>query len=138
MANENQEKRIGTVQNLGWKDRLIRIVLGTVMVTAPLTVLGMASPIWLDDAMTVSPFLYIVLLAALYPFWTATSGWDPIYSAAGFKTCGDSERNPCGTLPYELDAAMGRHPIPESDVSHTLGSSRHPGDDEQKHAKSGS
>lgn len=128
--NENERRRPYIVQILGWKDRLARIVLGTVMVAAPLTVIAMNMPVWLNDLSggpsPVSFWYYVIMLASLYPFWTAAVGWDPVYAMLGLRTCDDRDaRNPCGTLPYQIDAAAGRHPVPDSDIEHSLDASHH-------------
>ena len=122
-----QTRRFRVVENLGWLDRAIRLMVGTVLVAVPLTILTLKAP-GLDDGTTVSGWLYAVMLLALYPFWTTTIGWDPLYDLFKVRSCGGSEKNPCGTLPYELDAAVGRHPIPESDIVHSLDTAHHPGE----------
>ena len=124
---DKQTKRIRVIENIGWIDRVIRIMLGTVLVAVPLTIITMKAP-GLEDGATVSGWLYVVMLLALYPFWTTAIGWDPVYSLFKVRTCGGSEKNPCGTLPYELDAAVGHHPIPESDIVHSLDTAHHPGE----------
>ena len=122
-----QRKRFRVVENMGWLDRAIRVIIGTVLVTVPLTIITMKLP-GMDEGAAVSGWLYAVMLLALYPFWTTAIGWDPFYQLFNVRTCGGSERNPCGTLPFELDAAAGRHPIPESDVVHSLETAHHPGE----------
>ena len=134
-----QYHRRPIVQILGWKDRLTRIIIGTIMVSVSVTVMTMNLPIWLGDessaSTSVSVWYYVVLLLSIYPFWTAMAGWDPIYAAFKIKTCRDnSERNPCGTLPYQLDAAMGHHPIPDSDIEHSLDSAHHENGHQKRHA----
>ena len=130
--NDRQNKRPGVVQNEGWVDRLIRFIVGSVLVSVPLTIIGMKLPLWPDGA-SISVWVYVTMLFAIYPFWTAAIGWDPVYALFGFRTCGGSEKNPCGTLPYELDAAMGHHPIPESDYQHNLASAHHEEDSAGRH-----
>lgn len=119
------KQRAGVVENLGWPDRGIRIMLGTVLVAVPLTIIAIKGPI--IQGTSLSAWLYVAILAALYPFWTTAIGWDPIYQLFKVRSCGGSEKNPCGTLPYELDAAAGRHPIPDSNVIHSLGAAHHSG-----------
>ncbi|MGE0371184.1 MAG: DUF2892 domain-containing protein [Gammaproteobacteria bacterium] len=128
--NEKARKRPYIVQILGWKDRVARMILGAVMVAVPLTVITLNMPLWLDELggapSPVSPWHYVILLASLYPFTTAAWGWDPVYALFGLRTCDDrNSRNPCGTLPYQMDSALGRHPVPESDIEHSLDASHH-------------
>jgi len=125
--NDKETTQFRIVENMGWPDRAIRIIVGTSLVAVPLTIITMKAP-GLEDGATVSGWLYVVMLLALYPFWTTAIGWDPFYHLFNVCTCGESERNPCGTLPYELDAAAGHHPIPESDIVHSLETAHHPGE----------
>lgn len=121
-----QRKRSRVIQNLGWADRVVRIIIGTVLVVVPLTIIAVKGP--LSTGTSVSGWLYFSMLLALYPFLTSTFGWDPAYTLFKIRSCGDAEGNPCGTLPYELDAAVGRRPIPESEVIHSLGTAHHASD----------
>lgn len=113
--------RLEVVQNLSLLDRALRLIL-----TAAL--LG-------------TPVIYMITQGAPYQWWhgiswllsiyfglTAFTGWDPFYRVAGVKTCELSERNQCGTLPYQIDAALGHHPVPKRDFDHSLAASRHPDD----------
>jgi hypothetical protein len=127
IMTDKQTKRFHVVENLGWLDRVIRIMLGTVLVAVPFTIITM-NAFRLDEGASISGWLYVVMLLALYPFWTSAIGWDPIYQLFNICSCGGTEKNPCGTLPYELDAAAGRHPIPDSEVVHSLGTAHHPGE----------
>lgn len=128
MSKQNSG-RLGVVQNLGWIDRVVRYIVGTALVAVPLTIIGMNIPMWTEGA-SVSGWLYVVMLIALYPFWTATVGWDPVYGLLNVRSCGGTETNPCGTLPYELDAAARRQPIPESDYQHNLATAHHRSDEQ--------
>ena len=65
------------------------------------------------------------MLFSIYPLLTAIIGVDAFYSWANIRSCGGSERSQCGTFPYEVDAALGRHPIPDNDLEHDLQHSRH-------------
>lgn len=108
--------KLEVVQNLGWLDRILRIVIGVVFVGLPCFYLlsGQSSP-W---------YLYLMLLA-VYPLMTGMLGRDLIYDLFKVKSCGTSERNQCGTFPYEIDAALGRKPIPDSEIEHSLERSHH-------------
>ena len=108
--------KVEVVQNLGWLDRVIRVVIGIAFLSVPCYYLfsGMSSP-W---------YTYLMLLA-VYPLMTGMLGRDLLYDLFSVKSCGTSERNQCGTFPYEIDAALGHHPIPDSEVEHSLERSHH-------------
>lgn len=110
-------QNLGVVQNVGLADRTIRVILGLLMLGGPLYYL-----IVMDAS--VSWHAYVALLA-IYPLMTGMLGWDPLYLAVNVKSCGVTERNQCGTLPYQVDAAMGHHPHPERDYDHSLTGSHH-------------
>lgn len=108
------------LQNLGWLDRLIRFIVATAMVTsAGVYLYFVVAPAWADDV-TAAAWPYIFILAALYIFLTAAIGFEPIYKAFNFRTCGNSPRNPCGSFPYEIEAAAGEKLRPNDDVDHSL------------------
>ncbi|MBI5451267.1 MAG: DUF2892 domain-containing protein [Gammaproteobacteria bacterium] len=109
--------RLGVVQNIGLLDRLTRIAAGCVMLALP------AYDLISNDAM-VTWQAYVALLA-IYPLMTGILGWDPLYSAAHVRTCGVSSRNRCGTVPYQVDAALGHDPIADHDYDHSLMGSHH-------------
>ena len=117
MTNE-RKTQFRIIENMGWLDRIIRMIVGTAMLIVPIIVLAM-NAMRLDEGGSVAGWWYVVMLVALYPFWTCSIGWDPIYSLFNVRTCGGSEKNPCGTFPYEVDAAVGHHPIPDSEVVHS-------------------
>jgi len=105
---------LGVVQNASLIDRIIRLSIGGALVTA--------SVISLSSTTTVMWETYAILLA-IYPLMTGMLGWDPIYSMTNTKTCRLTGRNQCGTLPYEMDAAMGHNPRPNKDYDHSLAGS---------------
>lgn len=107
----------GVMQNLGWHDRLLRVVIGSLMIAIPcyLLLTGRSEASW----------LYYILLAAVYPALTGIIGIDHLYNIMGVKSCGGSNKNQCGTFPYEVDAAMGHNPIPDSKIEHSLEHSHH-------------
>jgi len=121
---DEQKKPFRIIVNMGWLDRIFRMIVGTALLVVPIIFLTMHS-IRLDEGGSVSAWWYVSMLASLYPFWTSTIGWDPVYSLVNVRTCGDSERNPCGTFPYEVDAALGDHPIPDSEIEHSLTAAHH-------------
>ena len=125
---DKQKKQFRIIENMGWLDRIIRMIVGTALIIVPMIFLTMNS-MRLDEGGSVSAWWYVGMLVALYPFWTSSIGWDPVYSLFNIRTCGGSEKNPCGTFPFEVDAAVGDHPIPDSDVVHSLTAAHHAGNE---------
>ena len=123
-----QKKQFRIIENIGWLDRIIRMMVGTAMIVVPTIILAM-NAMRLDEGSSVSGWWYVAMLLALYPFWTCSIGWDPVYGLLNVCTCGGSDKNPCGTFPYEVDAAVGHHPIPDSEVVHSLTAAHHAGKD---------
>jgi hypothetical protein len=121
-----QKQQFRIIENIGWLDRIIRMIVGTALLVGPIIILSMHA-MRLDEGGSVSAWWYVAMLVALYPFWTSSIGWDPVYGMFNVRTCGGSERNPCGTFPYEVDAAVGDHPIPDSEVVHSLSAAHHTG-----------
>ena len=126
MTNE-YKRQFRIIENIGWVDRLIRIVVGSVLLVVPIIILAMHA-MRLDEGNAVSAWWYVAMLFALYPFWTSSIGWDPVYNLFNVRTCGGSEKNPCGSFPYEVDAAVGNHPIPDSEIVHNLAAAHHAGE----------
>lgn len=113
-------------ENLGWLDRLLRFIIATAFISVSATYLfiGVSSPTWLEAGEPMS-WPYYLMLIAIYPMMTAIMGRDPVYGILRIKSCGTSAKNPCGTFPFELDAAIGRNPIPDSEIEHSLSISHH-------------
>lgn len=110
--------KLGTVQNMALSDRLLRWILGTILLGAPVVNLVLFEGkfgIWHGAPM----------LLSIYPFLTGYLGWDPFYQMTSYKTCGRSEKNQCGTIPFQIDAALGHRPISNADHDHSLGGSHH-------------
>lgn len=111
-------EEVRVVQNLGLTDRVVRFVLGAMLLapgllaaTALLTATGPQLNAWLVTLMAVS----------VYPLMTAMIGVDPLYRAFGMRSCGDSGTNQCGTLPYQMKARKGEAPaFCETDDTHSL------------------
>jgi hypothetical protein len=107
------------IQNLGAIDRIVRVVIGTLMLAVPYLTLSQpgGEMVWWFSAS---------MMLSVYPLLTAFCGYDPLYQSAHIKSCsvGDG-RNQCGTFPYEVDALLGHKPVPEDHVSHELGHSHH-------------
>jgi len=114
---KNALSKIGVVQNLGWLDRVLRFLLATTMLAAPIYLLMTQE--------VISGWFFYLMLLSVYPALTAIIGYDVLYEMAGTKSCGTSKRNPCGTFPYQIDAALGRHPIPDSGMEHSLSLAHH-------------
>lgn len=110
-------KREGVLQNLGWLDRAVRVIVGGVLLVVPMMIL--------TEAQEILSWQTLSMLIAVYPLLTGIIGIDPIYSGLNLRTCDTSRRNQCGTFPYELDAALGHNPLPVSDIDHSLEHSRH-------------
>ncbi len=110
--------QLGVIQNMGWLDRVIRVLVGTAMLIYPVFLM-------LTNDTVQPPWLLYSMLLSVYPWLTGIIGFDPVYKQFVVRTCDTSDRNPCGTFPYELDAALGRHPIPNSEVERSLERSHH-------------
>lgn len=110
--------KLGVVQNLGLLDRTLRLLLGALLLGAPAVHLVMY------DAM----FAWwhgLSMLVSVYPAMTGWLGWDPMYQAINYKTCDLSDRNRCGTMPYQVDAALGHNPVADNDYDHSIAGSHH-------------
>jgi hypothetical protein len=110
--------KLGVVQNLGLADRTIRLIVAAVLMGIPTYYLGM-----IDGTFT--PWHGLLMLFAIYPAFTGMLGWDPIYHMTRIRSCSNTGLNQCGTLPYEIDAALGHRPIPSRDYDHSLAGSNH-------------
>ncbi len=95
------QHRLGPVQNMGWLDRTIRVILGAGLIVAVLYRLQADLPM--------GAYAYLPILA-IYPLMTGLLGWDPFYAASHVKSCDTSagSRNKCGTFLFEVESAMGR------------------------------
>lgn len=114
---KNLMNELGVMQNLGWLDRVARIVGSTFMMAAPIYLMstGTAPAAW----------MFYVILLAIYPLLTGIIGFDGLYSVLNVKSCDTSNRNQCGSFPYEIDAALGHNPISESRIINELGHSHY-------------
>ena len=126
MEEETKKRDRFIPQNLGWLDRLLRFIIGTALMTYFVTILVIfTDPVWLDSGREAPNWIYYTPFFSVYFFLTAFLGADPIYGLLNIRSCGNSSRNPCGTFPFEVDAALGHHPIPDSDIEHSLSTSHH-------------
>lgn len=114
---KNTIAQLAVIQNLGWIDRVVRTVAGFALLAYATHFLSgeAAAPVWATYA----------VLASIYPILSGIIGYDALYDYFSVRSCGLSDRNPCGTFPYEVDAALGNHPVPNSDVEHSLERSHH-------------
>ncbi len=110
-------KREGVMQNLGWLDRVLRVLLSGALLLVPML---------LAETSGVQEWQSLFMLLAIYPLLTGIIGVDPIYQGLHLRSCDTSRRNQCGTFPYEVDAALGHDPQPGSNIEHSLEHSRHP------------
>jgi len=92
------------IQNIGFVDRTVRFVIGAVLLGTVVLYYEMEHPM-----LTVFGQVLAVIIA-LYPLWTCSVGWDPLYALAGLRSGSDSGRNQLGTFPYQVKAAFGRAP----------------------------
>ncbi len=90
---------IGPVQNLGWLDRTVRLIVGAALMAVALLEVGQGSPLGWQA--------YLPIIAA-YPLFSGLFGWDPLYAAGHIKSCDTSSHNKCGTYPFEVESAMGK------------------------------
>jgi hypothetical protein len=111
--------KIAPAENIGLVDRIGRLVGGGALMT-----IGVLSALLTKHDV----FSAVAILLAVYPLMTSMMGWDPFYQLFGARTCTlESGRNQCGTLPYEVDAALGHKPQPMQgyEYDHSLAGSLH-------------
>ena len=106
-------------QNVGAIDRTIRVVLGFAMLGVPYFQL-------LQPGAMIEYWQAVSMMISIYPCLTGILGYDPIYGLFSVKSCDTSNRNQCGSFPYQVDALLGHNPIPEDDQEHSLLHSKHP------------
>ena len=117
---ERIRNRLGVVYNIGLFDRVARFIVGFALLVAGSIGMSMSPAITTWEA--------TAILVSVYPVLTAILGWDPLYALFGARTCSlEGGRNQCGTLPYEIDAAMGNDPEPDKgfEYDHSLSGSHH-------------
>jgi len=111
--------KMGPVQNIGLVDRMVRFFGG-----GALMAFGVINAVLAGQTVVSA----VAVLLAVYPLMTTMMGWDPIYQLFGAKTCSvEGGRHQCGTLPYEVDAALGHNPKPVEghEFDHSLTAARH-------------
>lgn len=109
--------RLGVAQNLGLFDRIARLVLGW-------SLLGYAAFDLMFGGATASWHGFAMIIA-IYPLMTGMLGQDPLYALIHARSCDTQGRNQCGTMPFEIAAALGKHPTCSSDYDCHLQLGRH-------------
>lgn len=102
-----KSEKVKASQNLGLIDRVLRLVIGTAALVGGVVFLQEASELLMQST---GVTVFIVMIASLYPLLTALVGVDPFYFATRIRSCSDSGRNQCGTLPYQIMAMLGTAP----------------------------
>ena len=106
-------------QNLALIDRVLRLLIGAALIGGAYYYSAfddVAARIW-DVWGSISTMI------SVYPILTGALGWDPFYALFHVRSCGDSGRNQCGTLPYQVEAMFGRAPkYTESETERSVGS----------------
>jgi hypothetical protein len=107
------------LHNIGLIDRVARFVCGGTLLFA-----GAVSSV---ASGRTEDWQAALMLLAIYPLMTAIIGWDPLYQIMHVRTGTDTGKNVTGTFPFQLDAALGHHPVPDKDYEydHSLSGSHH-------------
>ena len=116
---EMTTSRVAPVHNVGLADRTLRFLIGVVLLGYGVLGIALGGSSW-DTA--------IAILLSIYPLMTSIVGWDPNYHVLRMRTCSiEHGRNQCGTLPYEVDAALGHNPAPPAghEYDHSLAGASH-------------
>lgn len=115
---ERLSGNISPAENIGLIDRMVRFFGGGALLAYGVISIVMTG----HDIVSAA-----AVLLAVYPLMTTMMGWDPFYQLLGTRTCNlESGRHQCGTLPYEMDAALGHNPQPDKgyEYDHSLTGSR--------------
>jgi len=102
-----RSEQVRVVQNLSLRDRVVRFVIGALLFAPGLIA---ATAVFTHTGPELSAWLVGMMALSAYPLMTGMIGVDPLYRLFGFRTCGDSGANQCGTLPYQLKARKGEAP----------------------------
>jgi Inner membrane protein YgaP-like, transmembrane domain len=135
MQKSDRQRNRWVPENLGWLDRLIRFMIGSIIIGSVFTTLYyFTDPVWATEGRDPRGWAVYPMLISVYFYLTGILGSDPIYGLFHIRSCGGSPRNPCGSFPFEVEAALGKEPKPKSDIAHKLSESQY--DDELGHRKS--
>ncbi len=110
--------------NIGLIDRAGRFFLG-----GALLFLGVIAAV---IAGSIQVWHAVAVLVSIYPLMTCMMGWDPVYQLLNWRTGSEDGRNVTGTLPYQLDAAVGHRPRPTQgyEYDHSLTGASHDREEE--------
>lgn len=95
-------------QNQGLVDRILRVLIGFSMLGGGAAYVSVGEGF--ASFATLEPSVLMLMLASVYPILTGAIGWDPVYHLLGIRTCSDSGKNACGTLPFQVAAVLGKEP----------------------------
>ena len=119
-------EKIHVVQNMGLIDRVLRLLIGMALV-------GGSYYLVVHAGLKTEMFAAYLFAVSLYPIFTGMFGWDPLYAIFNGRTCSDSGRHQCGTLPYQWRVMIGHAPrYCDSDAEHSLESCH---DEPEEHAR---
>lgn len=103
------------IQNMGLVNRLVRFLMGAGILAYFVLFYAMNHPVWTLG------WQVAAVAVSIYPILTAMVGWDPFYALFNVRSCNDSGRNQCGTLPYQIKAMLGHAPkYCDIDTEHSL------------------
>ena len=111
--------KIAPAENIGLVDRMVRFFGGGALMAYGVLEIVLTG----HDVISAT-----AILLSVYPLMTTVMGWDPFYQLVGGRTCSiEGGRNQCGTLPYEIDAALGHNPKQNEgyEYDHSLSGSHH-------------
>lgn len=91
-------------QNMGVVNRLVRFLIGFSILGYFVLYYAMNHP-----AFTLGWQVFAVALS-IYPILTAMAGYDPFYALFDVRSCNDTGRNQCGTIPYQIKCMFGHAP----------------------------
>lgn len=94
-------EQLGVIENMGLVDRMLRTLIGLLLLVPIIVVVANVEPIG---------WQFYATIGSTYLLLTAMLGWDPFYAMFHARTCGASEKNRCGSFEYEKEAMLGHHP----------------------------
>ena len=94
-------KKLVRQENIGVIDRSARLLGGFLLLLPLIFATTNVSDLLMNN------LTYAIIILS-YLMLTGMMGWDPVYMLFNGKTCGTSEKHPCGSYPYQLRALFGR------------------------------